>query len=97
MKGDSLNKIIASARKAHQAPFPSVAEPPFGFATRVASRWAGEKRAVRALDIYERLGWWGAGLSSAICLCALLARNDVPRDNPFDPFLGVSTTVEEPF
>jgi hypothetical protein len=92
-----VDKLIESARK---APRPQAGESiaaPFGFAARVAARWCENGRPFSVLDLYERLGWWGAGLSSAICLLTLVLRSDLNEPNPFDPFLGVDSTATQAF
>jgi hypothetical protein len=76
---------------------PQNAAAPFGFASRVAARWADRKSPTCGLDLYERLGWWGAALSSAICLVALMQRTTLPEPNPFDPLLGVDEVAAQPF
>ena len=82
---DSLDKLIVAARKAlppKSAPAPI--EIPFGFATRVAARWADSPRAVRGGDLWERFCWWGAAASLVVCLGVFSYQELRPEPNVFD-------------
>src|SRR5262245_44393913 len=83
---NSLRKLITSARKAHTPAPPPPSEIPFGFCSRVAARWADAPRRSFA-DFWERLCWWGAGVSVAVCLVAFAAHSLQPEPNPFDVLL----------
>ena len=82
---ESLNKLIVAARKV-QPPksAPASIEIPFGFATRVAARWADSPRAVRGGDLWERFCWWGAAASVVVCLGVFSIQKLQPEPNVFD-------------
>lgn len=88
MSNESLRKLIQAARK---APMPTEAPPvstaPFGFSTRVAARWAALPKRSGLADIWERLCWWGASASVAVCLTAFVSQSLQPEPNPFDVLL----------
>ena len=97
---ESLRKLIQAARQAPSpAPAPAPAPPdspgPFGFSTRVAARWAaGQGRSGRA-DVWERLCWWGASASVAVCLLAFVNQSLQPEANPFDELIEAPSEVLE--
>ncbi|HZO86525.1 MAG TPA: hypothetical protein VFC26_14995 [Verrucomicrobiae bacterium] len=83
----SLQKLITAARKVRRlASAAPESEAPFGFATRVAARWAAQRRA-SAADVWQRLCWWGATASIAICLFSAVYRATLPEPNAFDLLL----------
>ena len=81
---ESLRKLIRAARKAQAQPIPSDSPVPFGFSTRVAARWAAARGRSGWADAWERLSWWGAGVSVAVCLMAFVNQSLQPEPNPFD-------------
>ena len=82
----SLQKLIRVARKAHAPPVaPSDTPAPFGFSTRVAARWATARGPSNRANLWERLCWWGASVSVAVCLTAFVSRSFQPDPNPFEP------------
>ena len=85
---ESIRKLVVAARKAH-APQPAdkLAVAPFGFATRLAAFWAAKPRRLNWTDAWERLCWWGAGASVAVCLIAFVNQSMQPDSNPFDVLL----------
>ena len=83
-----LRKLIAAARKAHTpSPMPSALEAPFGFATRVATRWGAARQPANRGDLWERFCWWGASVSVAVCLAAFTQHLLTPAPNAFDLML----------
>ena len=96
----SLKSLLQLARKANRrtglqtGPSPERAgletgatvRAPFGFSTRVASRWAAESRPSIA-DVWQRLCWWGATASLLICLSSAVYRAALPEPNAFDVLL----------
>ena len=84
-----LERLLALARKGQPAPMePAANEPPFGFSTRVAARWAASPRHSAAADVWERLSWWGSGLAAAACLLVLTFHQPAPEPTGFDLLLG---------
>ena len=85
-----LKKLIAIARKAH-APSRQLAEEdvqaPFGFATRVIAQWSEESKQERG-RVWERLCWWGAATSVAICLVVFVQQHARTEANAFDVLLN---------
>ena len=84
----SLRKLILAARKAHvplAAPFDTPV--PFGFSTRVAARWVAVRGPSNQANLWERLCWWGASVSVAVCLTAFVSQSFQPEGNPFDPLM----------
>ncbi|MFM8468647.1 MAG: hypothetical protein ACKODH_01555 [Limisphaerales bacterium] len=72
---DSWQKL---ARLARQAPQPAAAELPFGFATRVAARWAGgETPAPSAWEVWEVLSLRGLVLAGALMVAVLFTSYDL--------------------
>lgn len=96
MNNESLRKLIQAARK---APMPTEAPPvstaPFGFSTRVAARWAALPKRSGLADIWERLCWWGAGASVAVCLLAFAGQSLQPEPDPFDALMEAPADVLE--
>ena len=85
---ETLRKLIEAARKAHApSPAPSALAAPFGFSTRVASRWAAARGKSNWAEHWERLCWWGASASVAVCLFAFVNQSLQPEPNPFDVLL----------
>ena len=84
----TLQKLILAARKAHtpQAPL-ATQEAPLGFSTRVAAHWAATRERSSWGDLWERLCWWGASASLAVCLLAFVNHSLQPDPNPFDVLL----------
>lgn len=68
MNSEDLKKLMARARRGRSKV--PVDEPSFGFATRVAARWAGWKKETGsdALQAWERLARWGLAGALAVCL-----------------------------
>lgn len=93
---EPLRKLIEAARKAHApAPAPSEVPAPFGFSTRVAARWASMSRRSGWADAWERLSWWGASTSVAVCLFAFVNQSLQPEPNPFDVLLEASADAPD--
>lgn len=66
------------ARLARQAPKPAGAEAPFGFATRVAARWAaGESPAPSAWDVLEIFSLRSLVVAGALMVAVLFVSYDV--------------------
>ena len=84
---ESLRKLIEAARKAQALPSPPESSAPFGFSTRVAARWAALPRRSGLADAWERLCWWGASASVAVCLLTFASQSLQPEPNPFDVLL----------
>jgi hypothetical protein len=85
MKTNALQKLLTSARKACQPPPPAdPAEPPLGFATRVAALWRARQGGPRRADLWERCSWWGAGASIAICLILIVHHAVQPEPDALD-------------
>ena len=81
---ESLQKLIKAARKAHAPPAQSDMPAPFGFSTRVAARWVTARGLSNWTEPWERLCWWGAGASVAVCLVAAGYQSLAPEPNPLD-------------
>ena len=87
-KNEPLRKLIQAARKAHApAPRPPEMPAPFGFSTRVAACWAAAGGKPNWAEHWERLCWWGASASVAVCLFAFVNQSLQPEPNPFDVFI----------
>jgi len=91
-----LRKLIEAARRAQTAiatplDFPA----PFGFSTRVATRWAEAGARSGWADAWERLSWWAAGASVAVCLLAFVSQSLQPDPNPFDVLIEAPADVVE--
>jgi hypothetical protein len=97
MKRNRVEQLIQAARKAHQPRPNEDVVAPFGFARRVAARWAVMKQTLRPMDRYERIAWCGAAVSSAICLLVMLERQSMAENNPFDPLLEMDGSIEQAF
>ena len=92
---EPLRRLIQAARKAHAPPLaPSDLPAPFGFSTRVAALWVAVPRRAGWADAWERLCWWGAGASVAVCLFAFVNQSLQPEPNPFDVLL--ESTADAP-
>jgi len=93
---ESLRKLIEAARKA-SAPAPEPEDPsvPFGFSTRVAARWASSRGRSSLADAWERLSWWGAGATVALCLLLFVGQLVQPEPNPFDALMEAPADVLE--
>ena len=91
-----LRKLIKFARDAY-VPSCSIAseQAPFGFATRVAARWAAEGRQPTLLQMWQRLCWWGATVSVLICLLSAAYRSALPEPNAFDLLLEQPVTESD--
>ena len=87
---------IAIANADAQGNANSAATAPFGFATRVAGRWAATPRGPTAADLWERLSWWGSGLAAASCLLVLAFHQAAPEPSGFDLLLDMPE-VEQTF
>jgi hypothetical protein len=82
---EPLRKLIGAACKAQPlAPAPTDMTAPFGFSTRVAARWAAARGRSSPVDAWERLSWWGAGASVALCLLVFVGQSSQPDPNPFE-------------
>lgn len=93
---ESLRKLIRAARKAPpRAPAPPDSPAPFGFSTRVAARWAASRGHAGLADSWERLCWWGASASVAVCLLAFVNQSLQPESNPFDALIEAPADVLE--
>jgi len=85
---EPLRKLITAARKAQAPPLTQSDLPaPFGFSTRVAARWTVTRGRSNWAELWERLCWWGAGASVAVCLVAASYQSLAPEPNPFDVLL----------
>lgn len=84
---EPLRKLIQAARKAHAGPAPAETPAPFGFSTRVAARWAAARGKSNWAEHWERLSWWGASASVAVCLFAFVNQSLQPEPNPFDALI----------
>ena len=92
----SLRKLIKAARKGSTpAQEPSVSPAPFGFSTRVAAQWAAGRGRSGLADAWERLCWWGASASVALCVMAFVSQSFEQESNPFDDLIEASADVLE--
>jgi hypothetical protein len=72
---DNWQKLVHLAR---QAPQPAKAEVPFGFATRVAARWAaGEPAAPTAWEVWEQFSLRGLVLAGALMVVVVFTSYDL--------------------
>ena len=89
MKHDNLKNFLDRARRG-QPSTPS--EAPFGFATRVAARWAATPSASDPLRTWELLTRWGLAGAFAVCLAvSLMPRPEATSPEPpsaLDAFAG---------
>jgi hypothetical protein len=46
-------------------------------------------------DAWERLCWWGAGASVAVCFMAFVSQSLTPEPNPFDALIETPADVLE--
>jgi len=89
-KNEPLRKLIRAARKVHApTPAPSDLMAPFGFSARVAARWAAARAESNWAAHWERLCWWGASASVAVCLFTFVNQSLQPEPNPFDVLIEV--------
>jgi hypothetical protein len=96
MNHKPLSHLIAAARKAYAPPSLRVLpQPPLGFSTRLAARWAQARGPMGWGDLWERLSWWGASASVAVCLVAFAHQAMAPEPNPFDLLLEVQAVEME--
>lgn len=66
------------ARLARQAPKPAGAEAPFGFATRVATRWSsGEAPAPSTWDVLEMFSLRSLAVAGVLMIAVLFVSYDV--------------------
>ena len=86
---DPLRRLIAAARKARAPQAAPPADAPFGFATRVAARWADARGRASHGELWERFCWWGASVSVAVCLAAFTYQAVTPERNAFDLLLEI--------
>jgi hypothetical protein len=94
---ESLRKLIEAARRAPAVtPIPSDSPAPLGFSTRLAARWAAERAHSGWADAWERLSWWGAGASVAVCLFAFVNQSLQPEPNPFDVLIEAQADAADP-
>lgn len=71
MKNDTDDLLKRMLKASHVQPSDDAGEtPPFGFASRVAARWAGQARAESDLSHWER---WCGRVAVASATAALLA------------------------
>lgn len=92
----ALGKLIIAARKAHQPQSTPTPQPaPVGFATRIAARWAEAGRRNGWADVWERLCWWGASASIAVCLLVFAQKTMTPEPSAFDLLLEVEAVDSE--
>jgi hypothetical protein len=73
-----FEKFLRTARRGK--PATEDAEAPFGFSTRVASRWLAQGEDL--LVPWERLGHWGAITALGIALLVVVAARPQPTVNP---------------
>jgi hypothetical protein len=73
---DKFERFLERARRGRPAEAP---EPPFGFATRVAARWAAQGASSDPLLVWERLTRWGLAGALAVCLAVLAVGRDSLR------------------
>jgi hypothetical protein len=93
---ESLRKLIQAARKAPApAPPPADSPAPFGFSMRVASHWGMSRGPSSLADAWERLSWWGAGASVALCLLVFVGQSLRPEANPFDELMETQAEAGE--
>jgi hypothetical protein len=91
MKNDDgrFERFLDLARRGRPAEVP---ESRFGFATRVAARWAAHDARPDALVVWERLTRWGLAGALAVCLTVFLVSRDSlqARETPsaLDAFAG---------
>jgi hypothetical protein len=71
-----FERLLELARRGRPVETP---EPRFGFATRVAARWASSSPANDALFVWERLTRWGLAGALAVCLTVLAFSRDTLR------------------
>jgi len=71
---EKLNKLTDWARSAHRV---DSSPAPFGFATRVAARWAA---AARLPDVWEWLSVRSLAVALTIMLATLIANHDLLTD-----------------
>lgn len=98
MSNKGLQRLIATARKAYERAESSGEETaPFGFAGRVAAQWSAIPRGMTGRDLLERLAWWGAGASAAVCLLAFAHQYSRPEPAVFDVFLEADASAMQEF
>ena len=75
MKNDDgrFERFLDLARRGRPAETP---EPRFGFATRVAARWAAHDARPDALIVWERLTRWGLAGALAVCITVFLVSRE---------------------
>lgn len=82
-----LARREAEAREDARPPAPD--EPPIGFATRVAARWAAERK--RGVNLWERLCWFGAAAAIVVWVGAATLQSEP------DPFVDAPMSEPEIF
>ena len=86
MKDERFDTFLELARRGR--PEPS-AEAPYGFASRVAARWAGAPKHPSLADLWERLCWYGAGVSLAALVFSASFAPPTSQPNAFEMLLSV--------
>ena len=93
----SISNLLRLARRAYKSPpAPSPQASPYGFSTRVASRWAASGRA-NTVYVWQRVCWWGATASLLICLSSAVYRATLPEPTAFDLLLQEASIQTEDF
>lgn len=99
---DRLKRVLELARRAkvsHRltsaATGEEKVEAPLGFSTRVAARWAAERPARG--NLWERLCWFGAAASIAICFGASMYQSSLPEPTAFDELIDAPMIETEMF
>ncbi len=94
MKDERFDILLELAKRGR--PEPS-AEAPYGFASRVAARWAEAPKQASLADLWERLCWYGAGVSlAALVFCASFTPS-ASQPNAFEMLLSVPEISRDTF
>lgn len=70
--------LTAAARAARTAAAAREEEAPYGFSTRVVSRWRQAQEADRRLALWQRLSWRAAFASLALCAVVAVSQRSRP-------------------
>jgi hypothetical protein len=97
-KTKQLQRLLRLARKAERpVGEPGLLEAPLGFSTRVAARWAEQRRRPALMSLWERACWLGAAASLVVCLSARVYQANLPEPDAFDVLMDAPMAETEIF
>ena len=94
MNDERFDTLLELARRGR--PEPST-EAPYGFATRVAARWTRAPKPPSLADRWERLCWYGAGVSLAALVFSASLAPSASQPNAFEMLLSMPEATHDTF